>query len=90
MLIFCPGGLCRNDILPTFPDWDKWVDILKDRNLIKVSVVSKIEPNEDYEGEENDLEERVFKVDSTLASFILNDMNKEEIDRYVSFLCNLM
>jgi hypothetical protein len=60
------------------------VDILKDRNLIKVNVVIKTGPNDEYKEEPDNLEDKVFKIDSTLASFILNDMNKEEICRYVS------
>jgi hypothetical protein len=60
------------------------VDILKDRNLIKVNVVIRTGPNDEYEEEQDNLEDKIFKIDSTLASFILNDMNKEEIDRYVS------
>lgn len=34
-LAFCPSGLTRRDLLKMTKEWDEWVELLKDRSLIK-------------------------------------------------------
>jgi len=42
LLVFCPGGLCDSDLKTVVPMWDKWSDLLKDWNLVKVKSAEEV------------------------------------------------
>ena len=45
-LSLCPSGLRKKDLVNLVPEWDDWVELLKDRSLIREKHFSDVSPNQ--------------------------------------------